>query len=127
MHPQQQSLTDEGARAPRGGVGLLWSLAPIALVTSLGLAISVKAAVSPASSTTVTAVYAPWRTAEHAFLAAASAGRVVGIGKLAFLVTVESDAPDLAARLRRTGALAIIDSSFTTLCSSRTKRTAHAE
>lgn len=126
MHEQRQSPNGEDARAARGRIGLLWSFAPIALVASLGLAVSVKAALSPIEKTILTAIYAPWRTQEDAFLAAASTGRIVGIGKLAFVVTVTSEAPDLAARLRRTGALAIIDGSFTTLCSDKNKRTAHA-
>jgi hypothetical protein len=62
------------------------------------------------------AIFPPWWSAAEAFAAAGSAGEVTRIGAFASVLIVHSKAPALADRLRKAGALLILDPVQLALC-----------
>jgi hypothetical protein len=58
----------------------------------------------------IAAVFPPWWSGRESFLAAAAAGvAVIRAGTLPSILVVRGDGPESAARLRRAGALALIN------------------
>ncbi|MHB8287507.1 MAG: hypothetical protein ACYDD1_22920 [Caulobacteraceae bacterium] len=73
----------------------------------LSLAVSVGAVV-PANATQVAALFPPWWSAPKVFAHAAGAGQIVQVGA-PFVVILRSDQPGLSARLRRAGAVLLLN------------------
>ena len=72
--------------------------------------------VAPHDSRLVTAVFSPFWTPEQAFVAAAQAGAVVGIGARPFMITIAGVDGQLVNRLRAAGALAVIGINRPPMC-----------
>ena len=68
---------------------------------------------------TVAAVFPPWWPPRTALAAAASAGPVVGVGSAGFVVVVRAPEAETRRKLRRAGALALIDPSGMALCGAK--------
>ncbi len=89
------------------------------LVTSLAILVSFVATAAvdatPTDPTRVAIVFPPWWTAAHAFVAAASAGEILGEGGLPFVVIVHRD-PKTTAR-HPVGALFVLGADPRSLCS----------
>lgn len=93
-----------------------------------GAAILVSALISVASMAVVVAapraadlhaaaaIFPPWWSPAEAFEAAGTAGEVVRTGAVSSILIVHSQAPDLAGRLRRAGALLVLDPVRLALC-----------
>jgi hypothetical protein len=73
----------------------------------LSLAVSAGAVV-PAQATLVAALFPPWWSAPKVFAHAAGAGQIVQVGA-PFVVILRSDQPGLSARLRRAGAILLLN------------------
>ena len=69
---------------------------------------------------TAAAVFPPWWSAAEAFAAAGSAGEVARAGALSSILIVHSKEPALADRLRKAGALLVLDPERLALCAQST-------
>ncbi|MHB8285369.1 MAG: hypothetical protein ACYDD1_11910 [Caulobacteraceae bacterium] len=78
-----------------------------AAICMLSLAVSAGAAV-PANARQVAALFPPWWSAPKVFAHAASAGEIVQVGA-PFVVILRSDQPGLTGRLRRAGAVLLLN------------------
>lgn len=82
-------------------------------VLVLSLIFSAAIALQPRPGEAVAAIFPPWIKGKEAVERVWRAeGRATGLGGLDNVVLVRGDAPDLAARLRREGALLIIDATL---------------
>jgi hypothetical protein len=88
------------------------------LVTG-GLAASAALTIMPRDSHRMVAVFPPWWSAEKELAAAASAGAVGSVGRLPFILAVQSSDSGLGVRLGEAGALLVLDGSAFTFCSSQ--------
>jgi len=88
----------------------------LAILTSLGAAAAVEAA--PTDLSRVAIVFPPWWSTARAFKAAASAGEILGVGGVPFIVIVHLDPTTAARRTRSVGALFILGADARSLCSS---------
>lgn len=93
----------------RHGLGLIGCLAATLLIVVIS---------SMPRSDKVAAVFPPWWSAARAFEAAASAGRIVALGRLPSILIVHGDPARLAPDLRDAGALLVFDSSLSAGCRS---------
>ena len=84
------------------------AVAVSALISFAGMAV-VFAAPSAGAVQSAAAIFPPWWSPAEAFAAAGSAGEVARTGALSSILIVHSQAPDLAGRLRRAGALLVLD------------------
>lgn len=89
----------------------------------LSLAVSAGAA-SPVHGDRIAAVFPPWWSAPKIFAHAASAGDIIQTGA-PFVVVLRSDRPGLAARLRRAGAVLLLNPLGVGPCGSNLSETAH--
>lgn len=76
--------------------------------TAIGLLASVACAL-PAQAHTVAVVFPPWWSSGRALAAAYRVGDVVGVGARPIVLIVHSDGPRLASRLRREGAVLMMN------------------
>ncbi len=93
-------------------------LVALAIATSFAAAAAVNAA--PSDPSRVAMVFPPWWSAPHAVTAAASAGDIIGMGGVPFVVIVHRDAKTAARPARSVGALFILGADARSLCSSAT-------
>jgi hypothetical protein len=63
-------------------------------------------------------VFPPWWTASRAMAAAASAGDILGVGGLPFVVIVHRDSTGVARGASSVGALFVVDADTKSMCSS---------
>ena len=78
----------------------------------------VGAAMSPGPGTRqLAAFYPPWWSGRRTAEAAATAGSIISGGRWPGVLVMRSAAPDLAASLRRSGALIVLDIRGVGLCS----------
>lgn len=101
---------------------LAWTCIPSLALALGGLAVSANAYLAPTDLQTVTAVFAPWWSAERTFTSAAGVGAVVAVGPASFFVTVHDAGQNLPKRLRAAGAVAVINSSNAPFCGAKTVR-----
>jgi hypothetical protein len=99
---------------------------PLALIVSsaiciLSFAVSAGAMVS-AKADRVAAVFPPWWSEPKVFAHAASAGQIVQVGA-PFVVILQSDQPGLGARLRRAGAVLLLNPLGRGPCGSKSTET----
>jgi hypothetical protein len=90
-------------------------------ICMLSLAVSAGAIV-PAGAARIAAVFPPWWTAPKIFVRAASAGEIVQVGA-PFVVILQSDRPGLSARLKRAGAILLLNPLGVRPCGSRSVET----
>jgi hypothetical protein len=103
---------DEHCRSRRRPTSTIRRDTIIALTASvfLGLGVGLVNFPSPDEhSSAVAAIYPPWWSTRQVWRAAASAGDILNIGGSEFVLLLHSDAPGLAVRARRSGALLVID------------------
>jgi hypothetical protein len=79
-----------------------------ALMSLAGMAVVVAAPAS-GDSQSAAAIFPPWWSPAAAFAAAGSVGEVARTGAVSSILIVHSSAPDLADRLRKAGALLVLD------------------
>lgn len=91
-----------------------WSL-PLGLLAATTFGVFALAA-APASDDRMAVVYPPWWSPAEAAASAAAEGRLEAIGGGPNILIVSSVQPDLARRLRASGALLLIDSRLASLC-----------
>ena len=99
-----------------------WAL-PVA-VLALSTVGVVALAAAPGRQDTMAAVYPPWWSPARAAVSAAAEGDLTAVGGAATILVIHSDKPELGRRLRRSGALLLIDSSLASLCAAPTDRDA---
>jgi hypothetical protein len=87
----------------------------LAILTSLVAAVAVGAA--PSDPSRVAIVFPPWWTATRAVTAAASAGQILDLGGVPFVVIVHRDPATAARHARLAGALFILGADPRSLCS----------
>lgn len=94
-----------------------FNAAPI-VSTFIGLAglLAVLAAPTAGDPQSAAALFPPWWSPARAFAAAGSAGEVARIGAFSSILIVHSREPALADRLRKAGALLILDPVQLALC-----------
>jgi hypothetical protein len=97
---------------PDSGGG--WALPIGALAFSTAAVLTLAAA--PGRADAMAAVYPPWWTPARAAASATAEGDLQAIGGIATILVVRSDRPDLAHRLRASGALFLIDSRLASVC-----------
>lgn len=97
---------------PRSGGDWALPVGALALTTAAVLAL----AVAPGRADAMAAVYPPWWTPARAAASAAAEGELQAVGGLATILIIRSDRPDLADRLRASGALLLIDSRLASFC-----------
>ena len=73
-------------------------------------------AYAPRTANGFAAVFPPWWSTAQAMNAAVSAGDITGVGALPFILILRSDAPGLEARLKRAGALILLDPRAAGVC-----------
>jgi hypothetical protein len=76
---------------------------------SLTGVVAVFAAPAAGDAQSAAAIFPPWWSPAEAFAAAGSAGEVARTGAISSILIVHSPAPDLADRLRKAGALLVLD------------------
>jgi hypothetical protein len=97
-------------------------------VLALGSAICVLSlfvsagAVVPARASQVAALFPPWWSAPKVFAHAASAGEIIQVGA-PFVLILRSDQPGLSARLRRAGAILLLNPLGVGPCGSKSTET----
>jgi hypothetical protein len=80
-----------------------------AAAIAMGSLLVAAATTVPADAATLAAVFPPWWTASRALDAATGVGDVLRFGAAAHVVIVRSKRPNLQARLRRAGALILLN------------------
>jgi hypothetical protein len=90
-------------------------LTGLAILASLAAAATVTAARTDASP--VALVFPPWWSATRVVESAASAGDILDVGGVPFIVIVHLDPADAARRARAAGALFILGADPRSLCS----------
>jgi hypothetical protein len=103
-------LPTSRARTATGSLGLS------AVASLVGLAAVVLGAAAPRDPGAVAAVFPPWWSQVQALNAAATAGDIQRTGGLATIVVIHGDPKTLADRLRRAGALLLLDPVGAGLC-----------
>jgi len=78
-----------------------------AVIACVGLAAVLPTA--PANAVSLAAVFPPWWSQGQVWRAAMSTGDVIDVGSSRFVLVLHSNASGLAARLRRAGALLVLD------------------
>ena len=101
---------------PRPGVGAA-RVAVCGLAVLATLAVAVAQADAPRAANGFAVIFPPWWSAAQALNAAASAGDIIGVGALPFILVLHSDTPGLKARLMQAGALLLLDSRAAGACS----------
>jgi hypothetical protein len=81
----------------------------IAAVVIAAIGMSTVLQPPPANAVSIAAVFPPWWSRNQIWRAALSTGEVVDVGGSRFVLVLHSSAPGLAARLRRAGALLVLD------------------
>jgi hypothetical protein len=99
----------------RTALVLAFAICMLSLTVSAG-------AIVPAKAERVAAVFPPWWTAPKIFVRAASAGEIVQVGA-PFVVILQSDRPGLSARLKRAGAILLLNPLGVGPCGSRSVET----
>lgn len=97
-----------------------WAL-PLAAATLSTVGVIALAA-APGRADAMAAVYPPWWSPARAAASAAAEGRLQAIGGGATILIVSSDKPDLARRLRASGALLLLDSRLASFCAGSSPR-----
>ncbi len=77
---------------------------------------AMSAAAAPAGADRIAAVFPPWWSGGRVIDAAASAGDIAGAGAYRSILIVRGNAPGLAARLRRAGALVLLSPGLAGQC-----------
>jgi hypothetical protein len=90
-------------------------LAASAFISLAGLLAAI-AAPGKSEPQAAAAVFPPWWSPAQAFAAAGSTGEVARTGALSSIVIVHSTTPALAERLRKAGALFVLDPVQLALC-----------
>lgn len=103
--PHQRILGAQAMRAVVVGLAVAGSLLAVA-----GLANA------PSRPDSFAAVFPPWWSGPQAAGAAARAGDIAGVGALPFILILKSRTPGLGERLRRAGALILLDPRAAGLC-----------
>jgi hypothetical protein len=88
----------------------------VAAFVSLAGIFAVLAASPEADAQSAAAIFPPWWSPAQAFAAAGSAGEVARKGAFSSVLIVHSTEPALAERLRKAGALLILDPIRLALC-----------
>lgn len=88
----------------------------VSALVSLTAIVAVFAGSPPGDSQSAAAVFPPWWSAAKAFEAAGSAGEVARTGAFSSVLIVHSKDPALADRLRKAGALLVLDPVRLALC-----------
>jgi hypothetical protein len=81
----------------------------ISALISFGGILAVVAAPASADSQSAAAIFPPWWSPAETFAAAGAAGEVARTGAFSSVLIVHSQAPALADRLRKAGALLVLD------------------
>lgn len=97
-----------------------WTV-PFAVMATATLAVLILAA-APSRPDAMAAIYPPWWTPAQAAASAAAEGNLQAVGGARTVLIVASDKPDLAGRLRASGALLLIDSRLASLCAAPANR-----
>ena len=91
------------------------------LVTSLAILVSFVAAAAvnatPSDPSRVAVIFPPWWSEARAVTAAASAGEILGVGGVPFIVILHGDSTTVARRARSVGALFTLGADPASLCS----------
>ena len=77
-------------------------------VSLAGIGASIGAG-KPSSDNSFVAVFPPWWSASRTLVAASEAGAILNSGTYSFVVLVQSNSPELGARLHAAGALLLLD------------------
>jgi hypothetical protein len=88
------------------------------LLIAGGLVVSAALTIMPRDSHRLVAVFPPWWSGEEELAAAANAGVVGSVGRIPFILAVQSGDSGLGARLSKAGALLVLDGSAFTFCGS---------
>ncbi|MDO9338834.1 MAG: hypothetical protein Q7T61_20770 [Caulobacter sp.] len=113
------SPLDHASHGSRGSRAA-WAL-PLGVLAASTLGVIALAA-APARDDRMAAVYPPWWSAARAAASAAGEGDLQAVGGGPNILIVRSGRPRLAARLRASGALLVIDSRLASLCAAPTDR-----
>jgi hypothetical protein len=113
------SLPDLKPARPQGAVAALCLAMAMILVSTAGVAV---AASQPRRNDRMVAVYPPWWAPAMAASAAAANGALAASGGWPNSWIVSSSQPDLDQRLRRSGALLILDSALARDCAAPEER-----
>ncbi len=98
----------------------------VSLLMSLTGIVAVFAGSTPGDPHSAAAIFPPWWPAAKAFEAAGSAGEVARIGAFSSVLVVHSKEPALVDRLRKAGALVVLDPVQLAACDrAATKGNAH--
>ncbi|HWA64156.1 MAG TPA: hypothetical protein VG939_22500 [Caulobacteraceae bacterium] len=103
---------------PRSSARKLIQATPALAIAAVSSAAVLTLGGRPLDPVTAAGVFPPWWSGGRALAAAGSAGDVLGVGALPFIVVVR--APHADARLRAAGALFSIDARGAGACSKRT-------
>jgi hypothetical protein len=100
-----RTATSWGGRIIAAGSRLL----PVGAAIVGPLVLAAGASATPASAERLAVVFPPWWGNDHILAAAASAGDVVGVGSVPFILILRGDGAGLDARARRAGGLLLLD------------------
>jgi hypothetical protein len=89
---------------------------PPILLAGLVLLVCVAFEARPSDPHRAAAVFPPWWSARTSLNAATRIGAVVGLGKLPFIVLVQTPGSDVTARAHAAGAIIVVDSAKFGLC-----------
>jgi len=92
------------------------SYAPAALIGLAGLAAAVGFGLGPRDAREAAGVFPPWWSPAQVLAAASAAGPVSAASRQPFVVVVRAPAGDVATRLRRAGALLVLDPGLARAC-----------
>jgi hypothetical protein len=112
-------LPDRTAERPFGATTALCLALSLILASTAGIA---AAASQPRRPDRMVAIFPPWWTPAMGASAAAANGALSASGGWRNSWIVQSDAPDLEARLRRSGALLLLDSTLARDCAEPQER-----
>jgi hypothetical protein len=89
-------------------VARVYSILLCLTICFAGIAVSI-AMGKPNNGGAIVAVFPPWWSSSRTFIAASEAGAILNSGAYPFVVIVQSQSPELGARLRAAGALLLLD------------------
>ncbi len=103
---------------PPAAAAMLARLGVVVLAILASLMVAAAVAAAPRTPGRLAAVFPPWWSRGQVLAAAASTPDVAigGVGGLAFILILRSDAPGLDGRLRQAGALLLLDADGAGLC-----------
>jgi len=103
------------SQALRGGERSV-SVAPAILIATASLVAAFGFGLGPRDDREAAGVFPPWWPAERVIAAAAAAGPVSAASRQPFVVVVRAPGGGVAARLRRAGAILVLDPGLAHAC-----------